>query len=121
MFYIDYGSTAVVDFTKLRRLNFKAESLLDIPPRVFECRLAMIQPSSVKCPSGQWPDEAMEFMQEVADAGVSELEIYSVVAGISSVLVKWGDMTLNDVLKDKGLARASDESYMSKVIFEYNT
>ncbi|XP_055923260.1 probable ATP-dependent RNA helicase spindle-E [Eupeodes corollae] len=112
--FIDFGNTSVVNFTELRRLSFEAEYLIDIPPRVYECCLAMVQPSSVRSPSGKWLDEAMEYMQEVADTGVVELEVYSVVNSVTSVIIKVGNSTVNDILVEKGLARKSDENFMSK-------
>lgn len=87
---------------------------------MFECRLAMVEPSTVKCPSGKWADEAMEFMQQTADAGVVEIEIYSVVSAISNVIIKTATGTLNDILVEKGLAHKSDENYMSKVNIIYH-
>ncbi|XP_054743401.1 probable ATP-dependent RNA helicase spindle-E [Anastrepha obliqua] len=119
VFFVDYGNTDVIDFEQLRRLPYRCESLVDIPPRMFECRLVMVEPSSVKSPSGKWPEEAMEFMQQTADAGVVEIEVYSVVAGVSNVIIKTATGTLNDILVEKGLAHKSDENYMSKADHDF--
>ncbi|XP_011209559.2 probable ATP-dependent RNA helicase spindle-E [Bactrocera dorsalis] len=119
VFFVDYGNTDVIDFEQLRRFSRHCESLHDIPPRMFECRLVMVEPSTVKCPSGKWPDEAMEFMQQTADAGVVEIEVYSVVSGISNVIIKTATGTLNDILVEKGLAHKSDENYMSKADHDF--
>ncbi|XP_067635728.1 probable ATP-dependent RNA helicase spindle-E [Eurosta solidaginis] len=119
VFFVDYGNTDVVDFEHLRRFSYRCESLIDIPPRMFECRLAMVEPSSVKCPSGKWPDEAMELMQETADAGVVEIECFSLVASVANVIIRTAVGTLNDILVEKGLAHKSDENYMSKADHDF--
>ncbi|KNC34771.1 hypothetical protein FF38_01968 [Lucilia cuprina] len=114
VFFIDYGNMAIVDFHQLRYFSDKCKSLSDIPPRLFECRLVMIEPSPVRSPNEQWTDEAMELVQEYADSGIIEIEVYSVVDGVSNVIIKKDNSTLNEILVEKGLARTSDESYMSK-------
>lgn len=108
---------ATIDFQKLRYFSDRCKTLADIPPRLFECRLAMIEPSAVRSPSEKWTDEAMETVQEYADSGIIEIEIFSVVDGVSNVIIKKDNTTINDILVEKGLARTSDESFMSKVSF----
>lgn len=89
--------------------------MADIPPRTFECRLALIEPSAVLSPDEEWTDEAMEMLQQHADSGIVEIEVYSVVDGVSNVVLKKDNSSFNEILMEKGYARPSDESYMSKV------
>ncbi|XP_061390701.1 probable ATP-dependent RNA helicase spindle-E [Musca vetustissima] len=114
VFFIDYGNVSMVDFKDLRYLSETCKYLADIPPRLFECRLALVEPSTLKSSSGKWTDEAMEYMQSHADSGIVEIEIFSVVDGISNVLLKKDGSTINHILVEKGLARSADESFMSK-------
>ncbi|XP_073816762.1 probable ATP-dependent RNA helicase spindle-E isoform X2 [Musca autumnalis] len=119
VFFIDYGNTSIVNFKELRYLSETCKYLSDIPPRLFECRLALVEPSTLKSPNGKWTDEAMEYMQTHADSGVVEIEIFSVVDGISNILIKKDGSTLNHILVEKGLARSADESYMSKTDHDF--
>ena len=116
--FIDYGNSEIVDFANLCEISSEQKNAV-IPPRVFECCLAGIQPSSINCPSGRWPINAMELMQTIAGKGMNkgcvELEIYSVVNGITSVIMKAGETTMNEILVDKGFAQFTEENYMSKV------
>ncbi|KAM7364026.1 putative ATP-dependent RNA helicase spindle-E isoform 2-T2 [Cochliomyia hominivorax] len=114
VFFIDYGNVSTIDFHKLRYFSERTKTLADIPPRLFECRLAMIEPSAVRSSNEEWTDEAMELVQEYADTGIIEIEVYSVMDGIANVIIKKDNSTLNEILVEKGLARTSDESYMSK-------
>lgn len=75
----------------------------------------MIEPSAVLSPNEEWVDEAMEMLQEHADSGIVEIEVYSVVDGVTNVVVKKDNSSFNEILLEKGFARTSDESYMSKV------
>lgn len=86
-----------------------------IPPRLFQCRLALVEASAVLSPTEKWVDEAMVLMQEHADAGPTEIEVYSLIKGVANVIVKKEDSSLNEILVEKGLARNSDENLMSKV------
>lgn len=99
----------------MRRFSSKLNSLAEIPPRVFECRLAMIQPSTVRSPNGKWCDEANELFQRYVDAGAVELEVFSVVDSIANVFIKIQNKTLNDILVEQQLGRKCDENYLSKV------
>uniref|UniRef100_A0A1I8QEN2 Probable ATP-dependent RNA helicase spindle-E n=1 Tax=Stomoxys calcitrans TaxID=35570 RepID=A0A1I8QEN2_STOCA len=119
VFFIDYGNVGLIDFQDLRYLSETCKYLSDIPPRLFQCRLAMVEPSTLKSPIGKWTDGAMEYMQEQADAGVVEIEIFSVVDGISNVIIKKDDSTINHILVEKGLARSADESFMSKTDHDF--
>ncbi|XP_075145158.1 putative ATP-dependent RNA helicase spindle-E [Haematobia irritans] len=119
VFFIDYGNMALVNFGDLRYLSETCKYLADIPPRLFECRLAMVEPSTLKSPNGKWTDAAMEYMQEHADSGVVEIEVFSVVDGVSNVLINKDGSTINHILVEKGLARNADESFMSKMDHDF--
>ncbi|XP_075146643.1 tudor domain containing 9 protein spindle E [Haematobia irritans] len=116
--FIDDGSTAFVRFEDLRAFWPRIASLNEIPPRVFQCRLAMIEPSSVRSPNGKWSEEANDLLQECANAGVVEIEIFSVVEAVANVIINVRTTTFNDILVDKQLARKSDENYLSKMDHE---
>lgn len=118
VFFIDYGNSETVEFSKLRNLKF--DNLKDIPPRVFECCLAGIQPSSLNCPTGRWPKQAIELMQQVTNQEMSKssfvhLEIYSVINSVTSVIMKANNESVNEILVVKGYAQYSEENYMSKM------
>lgn len=91
-------------------------SLAEIPPRVFECRLAMVQPSSVLSPNGKWSEDTKDLLQECADTGIVEIEIFSVVEFVANVIIHLSNTTtFNDLLVERKFARKSDENYLSKV------
>lgn len=115
VFFIDNGSVGTIGFDELRPFSKKLASLCEIPPRVFECRLAMVQPSSVRSPNGKWSEDANELLKKCADAGIVELDIFSVVEVVANVIIKIDHNTLNDLLVEKHLARKCEETYLSKV------
>ncbi|XP_005191065.1 probable ATP-dependent RNA helicase spindle-E [Musca domestica] len=112
--FIDNGSTAFVRFEQLRAFWPQIASMAEIPPRIFECRLAMIEPSTVRSPNGKWSEETKELLQECADTGVVEIEIFSVVEAVANIIINIGNTTFNDLLVERKLARSSDENYLSK-------
>uniref|UniRef100_A0A1A9UTM0 Probable ATP-dependent RNA helicase spindle-E n=1 Tax=Glossina austeni TaxID=7395 RepID=A0A1A9UTM0_GLOAU len=109
--FIDNGCKLCVNFEDLRKIPEKYKFM---PPRVFECRLAMIQPSTVKSPNGKWAEESKEILQQCANAGRVEIEVFSVVYGVANVIIKMQNGTLNDLLVQKYFARKTEENYLSK-------
>ncbi|KAI9579934.1 hypothetical protein GQX74_000722 [Glossina fuscipes] len=109
--FIDNGCKLCVNFEDLRKIPEKYKLM---PPRVFECRLAMVQPSTVKSPNGKWAEESKEILQQCANAGRVEIEVFSVVYGVANVIIKMQNGTLNDLLVQKYFARKTEENYLSK-------
>ncbi|KAI8129774.1 putative ATP-dependent RNA helicase spindle-E [Lucilia cuprina] len=87
-------------------------------PRIFECRLAMVQPSTVRSPNGKWSDDANELLQKCANAGSVELEVFSVVDAVANVFIRVDHTTFNDILVEKQYARKCDENYLSKIDYD---
>ncbi|KAM7362904.1 tudor domain containing 9 protein spindle E [Cochliomyia hominivorax] len=118
VFFIDNGSIGTVDFEELRCFSPKLSSLAEIPPRIFECRLAMVQPSTVRSPNGKWSDDANELLQKCVDAGTIEIEVFSVVDNVANVFIKIDHTTFNDILVEKQYGRKCDENYLSKIDYD---
>ncbi|EDW97399.1 probable ATP-dependent RNA helicase spindle-E [Drosophila yakuba] len=118
MFYvrfIDYGDCALLPMQQLR---FMSEELIqqygDLPPRVFECRLALVQPSSMVHGNYSWPTAANDLLQFVAKCGRIDIEVYSLFNNVAAVLIHMRNGTINDKLVAQKLCRRSDEDYMSR-------
>uniref|UniRef100_A0A1A9UIK5 Probable ATP-dependent RNA helicase spindle-E n=1 Tax=Glossina austeni TaxID=7395 RepID=A0A1A9UIK5_GLOAU len=77
LFFIDNGCMADIHFNSLREIPEKYKLM---PPRVFECRLAMIQPSTVKSSTWQWSKSAKQLMENCTKKNDKvHIEVYSVV------------------------------------------
>ncbi|KAL9890727.1 putative ATP-dependent RNA helicase spindle-E [Glossina fuscipes fuscipes] len=111
LFFIDNGYLADIHFTSLRRIPEKYRLM---PPRVFECRLAMVQPSTVKSSTWQWSKSAKQLMENYTKKNEVHIEVYSVVYGIANVFIKLENITLNDLLVQKQYASRTEENYLSK-------
>lgn len=59
--FIDIGLEDVVEFSELRRLRGVSAKYIDIPSRVFECRLACLQPSELFSDRYRWETPMKEF------------------------------------------------------------
>lgn len=60
--FIDLGVRDEIEFSDLRRFRGVSAQFIDIPPRVFECRLAEISPSSIKSEKNIWTREDINTM-----------------------------------------------------------
>lgn len=58
---MDIGVEGEVEFSLLRRLRGVSASYLEIPPRVFECRLACLQPSELHSARYGWESTMKRF------------------------------------------------------------
>lgn len=58
---MDVGLEGEVEFSELRRLRGVSAQYIEIPPRVFECRLACIQPSELHSERYGWTTTMTEF------------------------------------------------------------
>lgn len=56
---IDFGITTTIRFSDLRRLTGSSSQYAEIPSRVFVCRLAELQPSSLSSEKGVWTSDAI--------------------------------------------------------------
>ncbi|KAM8704174.1 hypothetical protein ACLKA7_008726 [Drosophila subpalustris] len=113
--FIDYGDSALLSMNQLRLMPDELKHEFEqLPPRMFECRLALVQPSSVTSVYNRWPEVANEMLRSVSKCGSIELEIYSLVDNVAAVLIQMRDGLLNDKLVERQLARRADEDYMSR-------
>ncbi|EDV49067.1 probable ATP-dependent RNA helicase spindle-E [Drosophila erecta] len=118
MFYvrfIDYGDCALLSMQQLRLMPKELiQQYGDLPPRVFECRLAHVQPSSVVSGNNRWPTAANDLLKSVAKCGRIDIEVYSLFNNVAAVLIPMKDGIINDMLVELKLSRRSDEDYMSR-------
>jgi len=118
MFYvrfIDYGDCALLPIEQLRLMPDELLSQYgDLPPRVFECRLALVQPSMVVAANNRWPSAANDKLKAVAKCGRIDIEVYSLFNNVAAVLIHMRDGLLNEKLVELKLARRADEDFMSR-------
>lgn len=63
-----------------------------------------------------WTREAIELVKDLQELPYIEIEIYSVVEGVASVIIQMNDrVTINDELVTRCYGQCTDESYLSKV------
>lgn len=67
---MDVGIECDVDFNDLRRFRGVSARFTDMPPRVFECRLAQLQPSEFHSRYG-WQSTMTEFKKLTSDTRIS--------------------------------------------------
>lgn len=116
LFLIDFGITDYFEFDYLRNPQMIALDFMKLPPRCFECSLAELQPSTINCPDGKWPSEAIKCFEEFIGDGEIEAEIYSVTNDVVHVFIHSpvSDNNLNEELKKLGFAEFAEESYASQ-------
>ncbi|XP_034488206.1 probable ATP-dependent RNA helicase spindle-E [Drosophila innubila] len=120
--FIDYGDTAFLSMNQLRLMPNELEhEFQQLPPRMFECRLALVQPSSVSSVYNRWPEKADEMLRSLSKCGSIELEIYSLVDNVAAVIIHMRDGILNEKLVERQLARRADEDYMSRKDHDFRT
>lgn len=117
VFYIDIGSSDSVEFCKLRRFRGVSAQFVDVPARVFECRLAEIAPSSLNATKSQWTDNAKAMFIEQTDNQIVIADVYSVVNGVANVHILNNNGNVNEYLVYKKEAQFVEENYMSKVYY----
>lgn len=94
------------------------EELLEYPPRIFECTLTEVQPSSIHSRDGKWTPEAIKKFRTIIDKKAT-IRIYSVVNGVASVQLYTGKKNWNFNLVRDGFAEEAEESYTSKLNHEF--
>lgn len=115
---IDFGMTVEVKFSDLRQLTGNVSQYVDLPPRVFECRLAELQPSSMTSEKCVWTTDSIITFGQLVD-GLTEdvcVQIYSVVKRVARVVLLAAGVNVNEFLVSEGHAQVCDEHYMSKVM-----
>lgn len=113
---IDFGYEQECKLGDLMRYGGASGQYADIPPRVFECRLAELQPSQLTAEKGMWTSDAIRaFSAHVHEGQPSvTLQVYSVVERVAHVVVHAGAVNVNEYLVMEGLAQVCEESYASK-------
>ncbi|KAH8363289.1 hypothetical protein KR084_007780 [Drosophila pseudotakahashii] len=118
MFYvrfIDYGDCALLSMEQLRLMPDElVRQYGDLPPRVFECRLALVQPSMVVSANNRWTAAANNKLKAMAKCGRIDIEVYSLFNNVAAVLIHMRDGLLNEKLVELKLARRADEDFMSR-------
>lgn len=95
------------------------EVLFSVPPRVLECTLTEIQPSTTAgCYVGKWTKKAIEELKTLVGRKTT-IYIYSVVDDIVSVKLMQKNINWNLKLIEEGFAEDCEESYLSKMNNDY--
>ena len=134
LFFIDYGNSTTLHFKELRiispQLIQEHPDMVNIPGQALECRLAQLQPSSIRNSKGLWDEEVVARFTDLVTRGGAEgrltAKIFSVldsgsshggaVAALETLMVKI-DGKMEDVrtlLIAEHLADSAPESYLSK-------
>ncbi|XP_016969045.1 probable ATP-dependent RNA helicase spindle-E [Drosophila rhopaloa] len=125
MFYvrfIDYGDCFLLPMEQLRLMPDELVGQYgDLPPRVFECRLALVQPSMVISKSNSWPKKANDMLHSLAKCGRIDIEVYSLFNNVAAVLIHMRDGLINEKLVELKLARRADEDFMSRQDHDFRT
>ncbi|XP_022219578.1 probable ATP-dependent RNA helicase spindle-E [Drosophila obscura] len=118
--FIDYGDIEKLPMDQLRLMSPELlRQYSDLPPRVFECRLALVQPSSMVSTNNAWPQQADDMLHALAKRGRVQLEIYSLVQNVAAVKIHLQEGYLNELLVKDKLARRTDEDYMSRMDHDF--
>ena len=134
VFFIDYGNTVVLPFSELMIISSQLirdhPDIVNIPGQALECRLAQLQPSSIRNSKGLWDEEVVARFTDLVTSGAAEgrlsAKIFSVlessssnggaVVALETLMVKT-DGQLQDArcaLIAEHLAETAPESYLSK-------
>ena len=134
VFFIDYGNSAILHFKDLRiispQLIHEHPDMMNIPGQALECRLAQLQPSSIRNSKGLWDEEVVARFRDLVTRGGAEArltaKIFSVlhsgsnhggaVAALETLMVKIDGKVVDvrKILIDEHLAESAPESYLSK-------
>ena len=76
VFFIDYGNSTTLSFKELLiispQLIHKHPDLVNIPGQALECRLAQLQPSTIRNSKGLWDEEVVARFKDLLDRAASE-------------------------------------------------
>uniref|UniRef100_A0A182RT96 Probable ATP-dependent RNA helicase spindle-E n=1 Tax=Anopheles funestus TaxID=62324 RepID=A0A182RT96_ANOFN len=124
VFFMDFGSTAIISVTNFRQLHGTTlDTLTKIPDRVFEASLAEVQPSAMRSPKDVWTEDTIVHFRELVLGKRLHVEVYSVVNRVSMVVLRRApndavEQTINKELIASHHAQESEESYVSKMDHE---
>ncbi|XP_035894667.1 probable ATP-dependent RNA helicase spindle-E [Anopheles stephensi] len=124
VFFMDFGSTAVIPVGQLRKLEgISLVALTTMPDRVFEASLAGVQPCAVRSPKDVWTEDTVKYFRQLVLGKRLHVEIYSVVNRVSMVVLRRSpqdsaEQTINRELIRLHHAQESEESYVSKMNHE---
>ena len=93
------------------------KEIVEIPPRIFECTLTEIAPSTILSREGKWTQQAIELFNSVIGCKAT-IEVYSMVDEVVSVTLRVKNVIWNRKLIDEGYAQDCEESYLSKLNHE---
>ncbi|XP_055325146.1 probable ATP-dependent RNA helicase spindle-E isoform X2 [Sitodiplosis mosellana] len=111
---IDTGKVLECNTECIYRYCGRLRTFFDLPPRCFECRLAQMQPSQIRYPSGNWPIEAITLFRNKTEQRTIEIEVYSVTNGKANVFVHVDSKeNLNDMLIHEQFGEFVEEDYIS--------
>ena len=134
VFFIDYGNSITLQAEQLKMISPQLiqehPDIMSIPGQALECRLAQVQPSSIRNSKGLWDEEVVGRFKDLVTRGGTEArltaKIFSVldsgsshggaVAALETLMVKI-DGKVEDVrirLIEEHLAESAPESYLSK-------
>lgn len=117
---MDRGNTMNVDINNVSVMTDEEseKELFQIPPRILECTLTEVEPSSLLSPVGKWTKKAIEVFKAVVDERAT-IRIYSVVDDVVSVTLIVKKVNWNEKLITEKFAQDCEESYLSKADHEY--
>uniref|UniRef100_A0A182SZY6 Tudor domain-containing protein n=1 Tax=Anopheles maculatus TaxID=74869 RepID=A0A182SZY6_9DIPT len=124
VFFMDFGSTAVIPVGQLRQLeDTSLAALKTIPDRVFEASLAEVQPCAIRSPKDVWTEDTIKYFRQLVLGKRLHVEVYSVVNRVSMVVLRRApqdsaEQTINKELIRLHHAQESEESYVSKMNHE---
>lgn len=75
---MDIGLEGDVEFSDLRRLRGVSAKYIDIPPRLFECRLACLQPSELHSARYGWESTMKKFKEMTTGSTVTAEVSYKI-------------------------------------------
>ena len=115
IFFLDYGNMSLVNMRDLLPIDNK---FLTLPFQAFECVLAKIKPSAIKCPNGQWSPEAKKCFERMLDNADNLFGIiFSIVHGFIRLelmaTINGQQVNINDELFNLHYADRNEESFSS--------
>lgn len=122
IYLIDHGYVAKdvnPDLTYIAIDPERESQIKDYPPRIFECTLTEIRPSTAKSIHGLWTSEAVGLFRNDIFNQKAEIEIYSIVDDIASVILYVNNVNMNTKLVKNNYAEECEESYVSKTNHAY--
>lgn len=71
---IDFGEVVDCSEDQLFEYYGSSRKFVDLPPRCFECGLAGVQPSQLRCSNGLWPNAANDLLKFESNQRLIEIE-----------------------------------------------